>query len=207
MYLEIIKKTLVPRFKNISFWKSDEIVKSLIISFDSHCQIIANYILQNENKLDKLDIDFFIELHKIFYPIWYEIKALWNDWIQYIMKPWEFRKQIFYKHITNFSKVENIERDFFELINNFNSILYKNRKDIIKFYIDFLSVHPFWNSNGTIWALISDILCSKYWFKELNLLNIRFKDKNTLFKIIEIYETEKDLEKTLNVIDNFNKNN
>ena len=168
---------------------------------------MANYINQNEDKLSNLDIDFFVWFHKLLYPVWFQIKAIWNDWVEYIMFPWEFRKQFFLKHITDFSSVENIQRDFQKLLDNFNAIENKTREDIIIFYINFMSVHPFWDSNWTISALISDILCKKYWFEELNLLNLRFKDKNTLFKVIEIYEKDKNSEQILNLIDEFNEKN
>jgi fido (protein-threonine AMPylation protein) len=59
------------------------------------------------------------------------------------MLPGEFRKQFFIKHITEFSSVKNIRKDFEKLLYDFNSIKEKNRQDIFKFYIDFMSVHPF----------------------------------------------------------------
>lgn len=204
MYFETIKQTLFPRFENISRWKLETEIEKFKLGFDSHCQIMANYIQKNENKLDNLDIDFFVWFHKLLYPAWFQIKAVWNDWVAHIMFPWEFRKQFFLKHITDFSSIENIEIDFEKLLVDFNKIEVKNRLDIMKLYFDFWSVHPFWDSNWTIISIVCDLLCKKFWFSELNLLNLSFKDKNTLFKIIEIYEKENNLEKVLNIVDEFN---
>lgn len=207
MYFEKIKQILYPRFENVSRWKLEEEIEKMRYWFESHCQIIANYILENENKLDNLDIDFFVQLHKLFYPVWFQIKAFWNDWVEHIMLPWKFRKQYLAKYITDFSKTLDIEVDFQKIIDDFNNIKIKTREDIFKFFLDFWKVHPFWDSNWTISIIISDILCFKYNYEPINTLNLRFKDKEYRFNCLKDFEKNKDLWEFLKKIDNFNKNN
>lgn len=209
MYLETIRQTLFPRFENISFWKSEDLVKNLRKSFESHCQLLSDFIEKRD--LDNLNIDFFVELHKLLYPVWFEIKAIWNDGIKHIMFPWNFRKQYLAKYIHSFSEVRDIEKDFIELLNKFNELKNKTREDIFRFYIDFWKVHPFWDSNWTISILVCDILCVKYWYKPINILKIRFKDKEYWYKLLKKVDNEKyssqSLGEVLKLIDEFNQKN
>lgn len=209
MYLETIRQTLFPRFENISFWKSEDLVNNLRKNFNSHCQLLSDFIEKRD--LDNLNIDFFVELHKLFYPAWFEIKATGNDWVFYVMKPGEFRKQYLSKYIDSFSETRDIEKDFQKIIDNFNNLLNKTREDILKFYIDFWKVHPFWDSNWTISILVCDVLCVKYWYKPINILKIRFKNKNFWFELVKKLEKEKyssqSLWEVLKLIDEFNQKN
>lgn len=204
MYLETIKKSLKPRLENILKWKSDLEKVKIEESFLNHAVVINNFILNNEIFLENFSVEYFVELHKIFYPANHKIEAIWNDWKKSTMLPWDFRKQYLEKYITDFSSIENIKTDFENLLKNFILNKEKTRVDILKFYFDFWKVHPFWDSNWTISSLICDILCKKYGFKELNMLSIRFKDKNYLFEIIKSFEKDKNLEKCLKMIDDFN---
>lgn len=205
MYLETIQQTLFPRFEHISRGKTPEKIESLRKSFDSHSLVLAKYCEQND--WENLQIDFFVELHKLLYPAWFEIKARWNDGKNHIMFPWEFRKQYLAKYIHDFSDIKNIKKDFQKLLDHFNEKKEKTREDILRWCLDFWKVHPFWDSNGTISILVCDILCVKYWYKPINILKIRFKNKSYWFQLLEKLEKEKysseSLGEILELIDNF----
>ncbi|MDD2908500.1 MAG: Fic family protein [Candidatus Gracilibacteria bacterium] len=207
MYQETIKQTLLPRFNHLSLGKSDEIIDNMRNGFEAHIRLMSDYFKSYNNFPDKLDMDLFVGFHKLLYPTGFEIKAIGNDGISHIMYPGEWRKQYFVKQITNFTKVEEIEKDFQKIIDNFNSLENKTREDILRFYLDFGKVHPFGDSNGTVSAIICDILCVYYNFKPLELLKIRFNKKNNLFSLISEYEKDdsnENLSKILVLIDKFN---
>lgn len=207
MYYETIKQTLLPRFENLSYWKSEEVVNNMRNSFESHIKLMSNYFESYNNFPKKLDIDLFVWFHKLLYPAWFEIKAIWNDNISHVMYPWEWRKQYLARYKNDFSEVKNIEKDFQKIIDNFNNLETKTREDILRFYLDFGKVHPFWDSNWVVSAVISDLLFMNYWFKPINILKLRYKDKNYWYELVELSEQDwsnENLSRILDLIDEFN---
>lgn len=76
MYLETIKQTLSPRIENLLKNQSPEKQNGLIESFERHMVILADYVQKNEEKLQNLDIDFFVGFHKLLYPAGFQIRAI-----------------------------------------------------------------------------------------------------------------------------------
>ncbi|EKE26080.1 MAG: hypothetical protein ACD_4C00444G0003 [uncultured bacterium (gcode 4)] len=207
MYQQIIKNTLLPRLDNI-VWNINDNQKKADIenNFNTHIKIIWEYFETNLKK--EVTADFLVWLHKILLPSWYKIEAIWNDWVKRIMFPWDYRKHYLSKYITDFSSVNEIEKDLKNLLDDFNSKEDMEREDILRLYFDFWKIHPFADSNWTISAILCDVLCFRNKFEPLNMLNLRFKDKRFLFGIIELYGNDKTFEcltHLLNKIDNFNK--
>ena len=114
--------------------------------------------------------------------------------------PGEWRKQVLQTEIQEFSSIENIECDFKKITEAFNQIKQPIREDILRFYFGFLTVHPFGDSNGTVSALVCDVLCFRYGFAPFWILNIRFKDKNLFYGLIAEYEENKSDQSLTNIL-------
>ncbi len=161
-------------------------------SFEIQVDNLTNYIFENYLKTDELTIDFIKWLHKSFYPEWTIIKTI-RDGKIYNNLVWEWRlnearhKEDHHLHWLQ----KDIEKDLIEYTNYFNSIKYKKRIDILKYYFDFLRVHPFADSNLTIISIICELEFFKYWLKSLNFLQTRFKDGKFLNFCIFYYEENK----------------
>lgn len=210
---ELIKNILIdsltPKF-------DDKISKSNInynqakAWFLEHIYILSKFLYEYYDSKNILEIWLFKEFHKLFYPPNYKILVSRN-WVIYENLPWEWRKQeynpqIKTKEFTKYS--ENIENDFIKLLNNYNSIIRKKETDILKLFFDFLSIHPFWDSNLTIISIIIDLELLKNNYEILNILNIRFTDINFFYFLFTYYhkniEKEAILDEILSLIKDFN---
>lgn len=176
--------------------------------FDTQVSNITNYIFENYFKKDYLSLDFIKWLHKSLYPEWTTIKT-YRDWKYYINLVWEYRlhENTHEEDNHHHSYQKNIETDLINYTNYYNSIKDKKRTDILKYYFDFLRVHPFADSNLTIISIICELEFFKYWFKSLNFLETRYKDGKFNYYFLYEYENNKNktwiLEEIEKMIDNF----
>lgn len=169
---------------------------------------LTNYVFENYLKTDYLSIDFIKWLHKEFYPKGTIIKTLRNGKL-YHNPVWEYRlnenNHKEYNHLHSFQI--NIEADLLNYTNFYNSIKDKKRTDILRYYFDFLRVHPFADSNLTIISLICELEFFKYWFKSLDFLKTRFEDWKFNYFFLYEYENNKNktwiLEEIEKMIDDF----
>lgn len=176
--------------------------------FENQVDNLTNYILNTYLKTDELTIDFIKWLHKSFYPEWTIIKTI-RDGKNYDNLVWEYRlhenthKEDNHHH----SYQKNIEIDLINYTNYYNSIKTKKRTDILKYYFDFLKIHPFADSNLTIISIICELEFFKHWFNSLNFLQTRFKDGKFNYFFLYEYENNKEkpwiLEKIEKMIDDF----
>lgn len=185
---------------------------NLRLSFENHNKQLAQYIYDSFLVDNNLSTDFVTWLHTLLYPKDFIIHTYDYNWIYHKNLPGKWRKHNFPENlaISKWTKQINIENDLVSYLNDYSTIEDKKRIDILKFYIDFLRVHPFSDSNNTIISIICDIECEKYWLESLRMLNIRFWDIQFLYYIIYLYESNKSketLELILNHIDNYHKNN
>lgn len=210
---ELIKNVLIdsltPKFE-------DKIIKSNIDKekakqwFLAHIEVLSIFLYNYYANKETLEILLFKDFHKLFYPSNYKILVSRNG-ILYENIPWEWRKQEYNPQIktSKFTRYsENIENDFIKLVNDYNLITNKRETDIVKFFFDFLSIHPFWDSNLTIISIIMDLELLKYGYKFLNILKIRFVDHNFFYFLFTYYQKNierKDvLEEILSFIKDFN---
>lgn len=127
------------------------------------------------------------------------------------MLPGEWRKQVLHQRFstnTDFSPTGEIERDFQRLLLDFDAHGELEREDVLRFYFLFGCIHPFGDANGTISALVCDVLCQRHSLRPLWLLNVRFKDKAFLFHLISLFENDRSvasLTKILAELDGFNE--
>lgn len=196
---EIIQTSLLPRLLQVTANKPEEERQRLMASFHTHVRGLSEF-MQRAFMEGSLSVSAFVELHTLLFPPGYPIKAVGNDGVHVEMRPGEWRKQVLYPHIVAFSPIENIECDFKRITVAFNQIKQPIREDILRFHFEFLTVHPFGDANGTVSALVCDVLCFRHGFTPLWLLNIRFKDKNILFGLIAEYEKDKSDQSLANIL-------
>lgn len=205
-----IYKTLLPKFEE-KLSQDISINNKLHISFENHNKQLTQYIHESFIIDNNISFNFIVWLHRLLYPNEFIIHSYDHNWFYYDNRPGEFKKQDFPDHcISKWSKQTDLEKDLKIFINEYNLIKDKNRADILKFYYDFLRVHPFGNSNNTVISIICDIECEKYGIQPLNMLDIRFKDKKFMYYLLSIYENNKNfesLELILSFIDDFHNNN
>jgi len=158
-------------------------------SFEGHMKILSDYIYENYSKIGYLNIDFMKWLHRLLYPKDFKI-IVQREWIRYENIPWEWRLHDYNPQIPTsyWSKQCDIEKDLYKFTNEYNLIQNKTIANILKYYFDFLRVHPFSDSNLTVVSIICDLECTKYWVLLLNMLDIRFKDSKFMYYITTYYE-------------------
>lgn len=196
---EIIQTSLLPRLLHVTESKPEEMRQRLMASFHTHVRGL-NEFMQRAFMEGGLSVSAFVELHTLLFPPGYPIKAVGNDGVHVEMRPGEWRKQVLYPNIRTFSHNKSIESDLNKIIEAFNQFKLPSREDILRFYFWFLTVHPFGDANGTVGALICDVLCFRHGFTPLWLLNIRFKDKNLLCSLIVEFEQNKSEQSLANIL-------
>lgn len=196
---EIIRTSLLPRLLHVAENKREEERQRLMANFQAHVRVLSDF-MQRTFMEGSLSVGAFVDLHSLLFPPGYRIKAVGNDGVHVEMRPGEWRKQVLHPHIRVFSPVESIESDLEKIIVAFNHISQPSREDVLRFFFWFMTVHPFGDANGTVAALVCDVLCFLCGFVPLWLLNIRFKDKSTLFCLIAEYEENKGCQSLTNIL-------
>lgn len=74
---------------------------------------------------------------------------------------------------------------------------HKTREDILRYYFDFLRVHPFGDSNLTVISIICDLECIRHGFRLFKMLDIRFKDKQFMYYFTAYHEKNLHIEDIL----------
>lgn len=196
---EIIQTSLLPRLLHVVENKAEEERQRLMASFHTHVRGLSDF-MQRAFMDGSLSVSAFVDLHTRLFPPGYPIKAVGNDGVHVEMRPGEWRKQVLHPYFQVFSPIESIEDDFKKIIDEFNQIKPPRRGDILRFYFWFLTVHPFGDANGTVAALVCDVLCFRHELAPLCLLNVRFKDKNLLCCLISEYENNKSAPSLTNIL-------
>ncbi|MDD5197469.1 MAG: Fic family protein [Candidatus Gracilibacteria bacterium] len=191
--LEIIKDILIdsltPKFED-KISKSNGDYEKAKQGFLGHIEILSKFLYEYYDTKNILEIGLFRNFHKLFYPENFKILVSRNG-IIYENLPGEWRKQEYNPQIETlkFTKnPQNVEKDLIKLIKDFNLIENKKENDILKFFFDFIDIHPFGDSNGTIASIIMDLELLKYGFTPLNLLKLRFNDRQFICFIFEYYQ-------------------
>lgn len=188
-FQHVIKAALFPRLLT-KLKKDNQANQVLVQSFEQHTAILAKFCANYFMDHDDLSIHFIADLHRMLYPAGVFIRSV-RYGVPVDTLPGEWRKQVLQTEIQEFSSIENIECDFKKITEVLNQIKQPSREDILRFYFGFLTVHPFGDSNGTVSALVCDVLCFRHGLAPLGLLNIRFKDKNAFLELIAEYENDK----------------
>lgn len=206
-----VRASLYPRLAWISQGKPESEKAKLTAMFEQHSRLLADFLQQAfAEQPSSLGVEFFVHLHRLLFPHGYVIRAVGNDGVAVEMQPGEWRKQVLHRHITTFSSPGEIELDLQRLLKGFNARREWARADILHFYFQFVCIHPFGDANGTISALVCDMLCQRHALRPLWLLNVRFKDKAFLFHLISLFENDRSpasLKNILDELDGFNERN
>lgn len=183
-----IIETLSPKFEAralVAWWDYELLRKA----FEDNVTILTGYIYQNYSEVNIWDIEYIQWLHRLLYPENSTI-IVQRGGIRYANTPGEWRKHEYNPQIPTsyWSKQCDIEEDLYRFTHEYNRIDNKTLTDIVRYYFDFLRVHPFSDSNMTVATIICDLECRKYWFDPLHMLKIRFMDKQFLYYIITYHE-------------------
>lgn len=209
-----VRFSLYPRLAWILQGKPEAGKADLTAMFEQHARVLADFLQQAfTEQSGGFGVEFFINLHRLLFPSGYVIRAVGNDGVAVEMLPGEWRKQVLHRrHVSNidFSPTGEIEQDFRRLLLDCNARREWAREDVLRFYFLFGNIHPFGDANGTISALVCDVLCQRHSLRPLWLLNVRFKDKGFLFHLISLFENDHSvasLAKILVELDSFNERN
>lgn len=178
---------------------------------DEKINNLTSIIFDFYNKNNEISIEFAKLIHKNFYDKNDEI-IVYRDLEYYHNKPWEYRLHNYKPQIPTsyYSSIKNINKDFINFTNNYTLNKNKTKDSILKYFFDFLRIHPFWDSNLTIASIICDLECIRFWFAPLSILDIRFHDKDYIHYFIYYYEKNINksniLNEIINLIDNINEN-
>lgn len=177
-------------------------------NFEKNILSLSQYIFNYFEESDKISINLIKWIHRNFYPKWTIINT-YRDWKHYKNIPgeWRLHESLSTENNHGHSLQKDIENDLIKATNLYNSILNKKRTDILKYYFDFLKIHPFADSNLTTISIICELEFFKYWFKSLNFLKTRFNDWKFNYFFLYEYENNKEkpwiLEKIEKIIDDF----
>lgn len=196
---EIIQTSLLPRLLHVTEKKPEEERQRLMANFHAHVRVLSEF-MQCAFMEGSLSVSAFIELHTLFFPPGYPIKAVGNDGVHVEMRPGEWRKQVLHPYVVTFSPVESIEGDLKKITEEFNQIRQPRREDVFHFYLLFGKVHPFGDANGTVSALVCDVLCFRYGLTPFWMLNIRFKDKNFGYRLVAEFEQNQSDQSLTNIL-------
>lgn len=177
-------------------------------SFEDVVKLLPDYIFENYSKSNILSIDFIKWLHRLLYPKDTKI-VVFRDWKYHYNLPWEWRlnearsNEDHHLH----SEQRSIGDDLSCFTDIYNSIKEKNRTDILRYYFDFLRVHPFADSNLTVISLVHDLECRRYDFESMELLKVKFEDYKFYLYFLYFYENNKNkigiLDEIISLIDDF----
>ncbi len=180
--------------------------------FRIQVQTITEYILEEYSKKNQITLHFIAWLHNLLYPKWTLIKTI-RDGKNYDNFPWKWRvhESVWKDDNHSHSLQKNIEIDLTFYTHQYNSIENKKRTDILKYYFDFLRVHPFADSNLTVISLICELEFLKYSFPSFHFLKTRFQDGKFNHFFLYEYENNKNkvwiLTEIEKMIDDFHTGN
>ena len=209
-YQAVIKSTLSPKLSS-KFKKEYQTNRLLVQSFEHHTATLAKFCTDHFLHHEFLTIQFIVDLHRMLYPPGFFIRS--NRYGEPVdTKPGEWRRQEFLPdgpgYITA-SSTSDIAADFEALLNQYCAAtrsMQNGRERSLAFYCDFIQIHPFADSNGTIAALLCNIECARHQLKPLNMLHLRAKDRALLFHVVDLYctnRTGETLKQALRTIDDF----
>lgn len=181
--------------------------------FDTHMGYIAQYCIDNYINKPELTEAFIKWLHKSFFPAGYtqstkiangrgeviymipgQYKTINNTSVSYINSSW----------VAHFLDCSLVKPELQKLIKNFNTDIEDNKfkkKDIILYFLlDFLYIHPFWDANGRIICILTDLMLVKNGLKPIYYHLIKEKNLETLYRSLELSRKSRDLKYLYEVI-------
>lgn len=209
-FQQVIKVTLLPKLLS-KFQKDEKTNRALVGSFEQHTADLAKFCADYFMGHVCLSTQFISDLHRLLYPPGFFIRSV-RYGVPVDTWPGEWRTQVLLVDdygCTSFSSPPNIASDFAALLEAFCDSSKMTRERLLAFCIDFLHVHPFADSNGTISAMLCDIECFRYDLRPLNMQHLRAKDKPLLFQLARQYgsdRTDATLGQALMAIDRFHHN-
>lgn len=206
-FQHVIKTALFPR--PLTKLKNDNQTDHVLVkSFAQHTVVLAKFCADYFKDHDDLSIRFICDLHKMLYPPGVFIRSV-RYGVPVDTLPGGWRTQVLLLDdywVPSISRPSDIEMDFERLMERFcDSSKVMSRERIFAFYVDFISVHPFADSNGTLAALLCDVECFRHGFRPLGIRYLHAMDVQLLYQLTRqcaCERTEATLRQSLMAIDN-----
>lgn len=181
VFESIIPASLLPRFYHLHGLKPAEEQARLKVDFLAHTRQLSEYLCQ-EMVEDAFSVETAIGLHARLYPPGAMILARDRSGNLVDIPPGAWRQRELNSRDfhprgpgdLDCSSPAHIETDLRQVIAEFNQICTPRREDILRFYFEFMRVHPFADSNTATAALLADALCALHGLRPLVMLQIRY---------------------------------
>lgn len=203
---QTIYQSLLPKYEK-------DIVNDVIKqNYAFYIDNITNYVYEKYQDSEELSFSYFSKLHTLFYAPNTEF-IIPRDGQEYRNIPGLIRQYTFEPTLPGtFSQMSyHPKEDLLYLIEQYNQIKNKNIFDILKFFFEFIKIHPFSDGNLTTISLITDIECERLGLPPLHILKIRHKTKVFQYYTTKYYEENKHipsiLEEIYEMILDFHKKN
>ena len=143
----------------------------------------------------RLSESFIKSLHKTLYPEWYIQKSKDVHGREFVwMIPGEYRN---IEMISNdntdkniYMKPQDVRQGMDTIIQKYNENIGDIERNVLYFLVDFFIVHPFWDGNGRLAYILTDLLLLQNKLKPLYLGMRKDNDKIWFYGILdEVYKT------------------
>lgn len=206
---EAIEASLRPRLLDTLGKRPAHEHELLISNFRGHVRLLSGY-LREELENDRFSVNTAIGFHIRLYPPGCLLRAADDDGNPVIVSPGAWRKReirdepfrdLRWRSVC--SPLSYLERDLEHAFFTLNAISNPRREDILRFFFQFLRVHPFADSNGTTASVLADALCVHHGLAPFLVQNIRRKDKAFAWSLCEAYDIDQSEQALTNLLGKF----
>ena len=212
-----VRASLLPRFLHLHGNKPAEEQARLMEGFEAHARQLGEY-LYHELVEGVFSVETAIGLHIRLHPPGAMILARDGNLNLLDIPPGAWRQRELNTIVPHprgpgdldCSSPVHIEADLGRIIAEFNRLSNMRREDVLRFYFDFLRVHPFADSNTATAALLADSLCAFHGLRPILMLKFRYQGGHMLHRhlvrsFLEAERRNATLAPILQQIDNFNQ--
>jgi tRNA(Arg) A34 adenosine deaminase TadA/SAM-dependent methyltransferase/fido (protein-threonine AMPylation protein) len=187
---------LAPYLPNVPTARQDEVRRAFL----AHVNCLTRMTL--EECVGVSSVAFVRKLHRALFPPDYRHRAVGNDGVANETASGEWRRHVLWPHYTEFSALEAIEADLSSLLNRLSAKVSWQREDVLHFFFDFTTIHPFTDANGRMASILADVICLNH-----GLAPLALDIKNLLFKtaLWEDVRGGAPVESQLRLVDGWNR--
>lgn len=185
-------------------------------NYGRHMMAVADYCMNGYGGAGTLSMAFIRELHKMLFPQDYTCQQE-VDGKLFSLMPGEYRdgqgcvdSLLQPGAVVIFAPPEEVFEAMENVVARLNAALpiaanaHEKFHAILLFILDFSTIHPFGDANGRVMCIVCDLLLIKEGLLPVHFCAIKEKDREGLYRAVELAQRNRDLTPLYEVIERYN---